>query len=66
MELSPFAFYYMISALKNFAFGKLCAVLEGGYFLPSLAEGVACTVKALLGDPLERPRDLQFPEIKST
>ena len=29
----------------------VCAILEGGYFPPSLAEGAALTLRTLLGDP---------------
>ena len=31
--------------------GAVCAVLEGGYFVPSLSEGAALTLRSLLGDP---------------
>ena len=32
--------------------GKVLALLEGGYFLPSLQESAALTLKTLLGDPV--------------
>ncbi len=41
----------------------MVALLEGGYFLPSLAEAAALTFRALLGDPC--PRLLVWDEHKS-
>ena len=38
--------------LRGLAGGKVCAVLEGGYFPPSLAESAALTLRSLLGDPV--------------
>ena len=37
--------------IKKLFTGKVIALLEGGYFLPSLAESAALTLKTLLGDP---------------
>ncbi|XP_057656413.1 histone deacetylase 6 isoform X1 [Diorhabda carinulata] len=50
MLVSPHFYGQLITLLSGLADGKLAVCLEGGYFLESLAEGVACTIKALLGD----------------
>ncbi|KAK7602688.1 hypothetical protein V9T40_006662 [Parthenolecanium corni] len=54
MLVSPACYAHFINALSVFASGRLAVVLEGGYFLPSLAEGAALTLRALLGDPCPR------------
>ncbi len=62
MALSPAVYGHLVSSLTCLAGGKVAAVLEGGYFLESLAEGASMTLRALLGDPclplgrLEGPR----------
>jgi histone deacetylase 6 len=35
----------------SFAEGRVGVFLEGGYFVESLAEGVAMSLRALLGEP---------------
>ena len=64
MRLSPAAYGHIIHALMSFAKGKVGVVLEGGYFLESLADGVAMSLRALLGDfnmsltlPIAPPQD---------
>ncbi|KAE8616034.1 hypothetical protein XENTR_v10008703 [Xenopus tropicalis] len=54
MCATPECFSHLTSMLMNLADGKLCAVLEGGYNLRSLAESVCMTVRTLLGDPLPK------------
>ncbi|OCT89069.1 hypothetical protein XELAEV_18017690mg [Xenopus laevis] len=54
MCATPECFSHLTNMLMNLAGGKLCAVLEGGYNLRSLAESVCMTVRTLLGDPLPR------------
>jgi len=49
MLLTPACYAHMTKMLMNIA--PVCVVLEGGYHLKSLAQGVAWTLKALLGDP---------------
>ncbi|XP_018323609.1 histone deacetylase 6 isoform X2 [Agrilus planipennis] len=52
MMLTTPAFYaHLIFLLSGLAEGKIVVCLEGGYFLPSLAEGAAMTLRSLLGDP---------------
>lgn len=50
MMVSPAFYGHLITLLSGLANGKIVVCLEGGYFLPSLAEGVLMTIKALLGD----------------
>ncbi|KAM5172015.1 polyamine deacetylase HDAC10 [Mantella aurantiaca] len=54
MCATPECFSHLTHLLMHVGNGKLCAVLEGGYHLRSLAESVSMTVKTLLGDPLPR------------
>ncbi|CAN8008092.1 unnamed protein product [Ixodes pacificus] len=51
MEVTPCAYAHMLNSLMALAGGKVCVVLEGGYCISSLAEGVALTLRTLLGDP---------------
>lgn len=51
MRLSPPVYAHLTHYLMGFANGKLALVLEGGYFLPSLAESAAQCFRSLLGDP---------------
>ncbi|XP_019759351.2 histone deacetylase 6 isoform X2 [Dendroctonus ponderosae] len=51
MNITPAFYAHLIHMLGGLAGGKMLVVLEGGYFLPSLAEGALQTVKALLNDP---------------
>lgn len=50
MLVTPHFYGHLVTLLSGLANGKLVVLLEGGYFKESLAEGVACTLKALLGD----------------
>ncbi|XP_045138133.1 histone deacetylase 6-like isoform X3 [Portunus trituberculatus] len=51
MEVSPGLYAHLTSHLMTLAQGKVAVVLEGGYYLPSLAESAAMTLSALLGHP---------------
>ncbi|XP_006876475.1 PREDICTED: histone deacetylase 10 [Chrysochloris asiatica] len=51
MRATPECFAHLMHLLLVLAGGRVCAVLEGGYHLESLAESVCMTVQALLGDP---------------
>lgn len=51
MRLSPATYAHLVHPLMALAGGRVCVVLEGGYCIPSLAEGVAMTLRTLLGDP---------------
>lgn len=51
MRLSPAAYAHLLHPLMALAGGRVCVVLEGGYCVPSLADGVALTLRTLLGDP---------------
>ena len=52
--VSPACFAHLTHSLMGLpgGRGRVCALLEGGYFPPSLAEGAALTLRALLGDPV--------------
>ncbi|KAK3101938.1 hypothetical protein FSP39_007516 [Pinctada imbricata] len=54
MEVTPACFAHFVNLLSPLAGGKLCLVLEGGYCIKTLAEGVALSLGALLGDPCPR------------
>lgn len=51
MLVTPGFYAHLITLLTGLAKGKIAVCLEGGYFYPSLAEGAAMTLKALLGYP---------------
>ncbi|XP_032122068.1 polyamine deacetylase HDAC10 isoform X2 [Sapajus apella] len=51
MQATPECFAHLTQLLQVLAGGRVCAVLEGGYHLESLAESVCMTVRTLLGDP---------------
>nr|XP_037286423.1 histone deacetylase 6-like [Rhipicephalus microplus] len=51
MRLSPATYAHLLHPLMALAGGRVCVVLEGGYCVSSLAEGVALTLRTLLGDP---------------
>ncbi|XP_056137660.1 polyamine deacetylase HDAC10 [Lampris incognitus] len=61
MCATPDVFAHLTHLLMNLAGGKLCAVLEGGYNLTSLAQSVCQTVQTLLGDPVPQPAELGGP-----
>ncbi|MED6231632.1 hypothetical protein ATANTOWER_001221 [Ataeniobius toweri] len=61
MCATPDIFAHLTHLLMNLAGGKLCAVLEGGYNLTSLAQSVCQTVQTLLGDPLPQLANLRGP-----
>ncbi|KAJ8953966.1 hypothetical protein NQ317_015563 [Molorchus minor] len=66
MVVTPQCYGHLISLLSGLANGKIVACLEGGYFIESLAEGVAFTVKALLGNvcyPLIQPTIPKLHEV---
>ncbi|KAJ3596551.1 hypothetical protein NHX12_002956, partial [Muraenolepis orangiensis] len=61
MCATPDVFSHLTHLLMNLADGRVCAVLEGGYNLTSLAQSVCQTVQSLLGDPSPRPTELVGP-----
>ncbi|XP_047405023.1 polyamine deacetylase HDAC10 isoform X1 [Sciurus carolinensis] len=52
MQATPECFAHLTRLLQVLASGRVCAVLEGGYHLESLAQSVCMMVQALLGDPV--------------
>lgn len=67
-EVTPACFAHLAHSLMGFAGGRVVALLEGGYFAPSLAEGAALTMRSLLGDPcpLLEPLGGVSQEMKTT
>lgn len=61
MCATPDIFAHLTHLLMNLADGKVCAVLEGGYNLTSLAQSVCQTFQTLLGDPTPLPVNLDGP-----
>lgn len=51
MNVTPAFYGHLVTLLSGLANGKVVVLLEGGYFTPSLAEGVVSTVRGLLNDP---------------
>ena len=49
MRVSPIAYGHIVSSLMSLAGGKVAVLLEGGYFIESMAESAAMTLRALLG-----------------
>ncbi|XP_075976743.1 histone deacetylase 6 [Anticarsia gemmatalis] len=62
MELTPACYAHLLHMLMAVC-SRVCVVLEGGYWLQSLAEGAALTLRTLLGhappalDQLSEPSD---------
>ncbi len=50
MRLNPLTYGHIMTSLMALAQGKVSVILEGGYLIDSLAEGVSMTLRALLGD----------------
>lgn len=62
MLVSPGMYHILTTSLMALAEGKVAVLLEGGYFLPSLSEGAAQTLRALLGDPAPKFADFEQPK----
>ncbi|XP_076117817.1 protein deacetylase HDAC6-like isoform X2 [Mytilus galloprovincialis] len=62
MEVTPVCFAHFVNLISSLAGGKLCLVLEGGYCIDTLAEGVALSLKTLLGDPCPMLEPLGTPD----
>merc|ERR1719397_1202633 len=60
-RVSPATFAHLLHSLQAFAGSRVLALLEGGYFLPSLVESAALTLRQLLGSPCPRIPDKQEP-----
>jgi histone deacetylase 6 len=64
MRITPACYAHFINTLSCLTSGKLCVLLEGGYCIKSLSEGVALTVRSLLGYPCPRIEDTQKSDQK--
>ncbi|RZF39849.1 hypothetical protein LSTR_LSTR000497 [Laodelphax striatellus] len=61
MEVTPACYAHLLTSLTGLASGKVAVILEGGYFLKSLAEGAALTLRTLLGDSCPNIESLPPP-----
>nr|XP_042121340.1 polyamine deacetylase HDAC10 isoform X1 [Peromyscus maniculatus bairdii] len=61
MQATPECFAHLTQLLQVLAGGRICAVLEGGYCLESLAQSVCMMVQTLLGDPTPPLLGLMVP-----
>uniref|UniRef100_A0A2A4K9K1 UBP-type domain-containing protein n=1 Tax=Heliothis virescens TaxID=7102 RepID=A0A2A4K9K1_HELVI len=67
MQLTPAVYGHLTQALMSVC-PRVCAVLEGGYCVASLAEGAALTLRTLLGHAPPKLEDVPEPndEIRDT
>ncbi|XP_076657244.1 histone deacetylase 6 isoform X2 [Halictus rubicundus] len=63
MLVTPAFYAHLVSSLMSLASGKVAVVLEGGYYLKSLAESAALTLRTLLGDPCPLIENLELPSL---
>ena len=49
MRLSPAVYGHFLRSLSQLAAGRVVVMLEGGYFVESLADGVALSLRSLMG-----------------
>ncbi|KAE9544638.1 hypothetical protein AGLY_000180 [Aphis glycines] len=61
MLVTPACYAHITQKLMSLCCGRVVAILEGGYYLKSLAESAALTLRALLGDPCPVIGSLQQP-----
>ncbi|WAR27064.1 HDAC6-like protein [Mya arenaria] len=61
MLVTPAAYAHFVHMMSQLAEGRVCVVLEGGYNLKSLSEGVALSLRELLGDPCPLLKSTQEP-----
>ena len=61
MKVSSPAYGHLVNSLMAFAQGQVGVFLEGGYFIESIAEGVAMSLRALLGETSLRLGPLPAP-----
>ncbi|XP_053376775.1 histone deacetylase 6-like [Mercenaria mercenaria] len=62
MEVTPAMYAHFVSILSSLANGKICLIQEGGYCVKSLAESVALSLRALLGDPAPLLQSFEEPD----
>nr|XP_031839084.1 histone deacetylase 6 isoform X2 [Nomia melanderi] len=63
MLVTPAFYAHLVSSLMSLASGKVAVIMEGGYYLKSLAESAALTLRALLSDPCPILEDLELPSL---
>jgi len=62
MKVSSPAYGHLVNSLMAFAQGRVGVFLEGGYFIESVAEGVAMSLRSLLGETSLRLGPLPAPD----
>ena len=62
MRLSPAVYDHFLRSLSQLATGKVVAMLEGGYFVDSLADGVALSLRSLIGGAPVRLGSMHSPK----
>jgi len=62
MMVTPAFFGHLITIMSGLANGKQAVCLEGGYYIPSLAEGVVMTFRALLNDACAELPPMKMPK----
>ena len=45
MRIMPATYGHMINSLMTLAYGRVAVVMEGGYFVPTVAEGIAMCLR---------------------
>ena len=45
MRIMPATYGHMITSLMTLAYGRVAVVMEGGYFVPTVAEGIAMCLR---------------------
>ena len=45
MRIMPATYGHMINSLTTLAYGRVAVVMEGGYFVPTVAEGIAMCLR---------------------
>ena len=62
MRLSPGVYAHFLQSLSQLAAGRVVLMLEGGYFLESLADGVALSLRSLIGGTAIRLGPIRPPK----
>jgi acetoin utilization deacetylase AcuC-like enzyme len=45
MRIMPATYGHMINSLMALSYGRVAVVMEGGYFVPTVAEGIAMCLR---------------------
>ncbi|CAR25046.1 histone deacetylase HDA1 [Lachancea thermotolerans CBS 6340] len=64
-HVTPSCYGHMTHMLKSLARGNLCAVLEGGYSLDSIAKSALAVAKVLIGEPPDELPVVKQPKLEA-